>query len=198
MANGRVITGYSKPYVAVYTNNSGTITYSSGMALARGVDINVSVDTNDASKFYADNVLAEEAGNLFTSGSVTATVDGLKDAARKLIMGLPTATSVTVGTSTVDVLEYDDRQQIPYVGFGFVVRVMEDNVTSYVPFVFPKIQFAEDGLEAATQEESIDFQTSELTASIMRDDSTYHCWKKIGEEQTTEALAEAVVKALLA
>ena len=68
----------------------------------------------------------------------------------------------------------------------------------YVPFVFPKIQFAEDGLEAATQEESIDFQTSELTASIMRDDSTYHCWKKIGEEQTTEALAEAVVKALLA
>lgn len=198
MANGRVITGYSKPYVALYTNNGGTITYSSGMALARGVDINVSVDTNDASKFYADNVLAEEAGNLFTSGSVTATVDGLKDAARKLVMGLPTATTVTVGTSTVDVYEYDDRQQIPYVGFGFVVRVMEDNVTSYVPFVFPKIQFAEDGLEASTQEESIDFQTSELTASIMRDDSTYHRWKRIGEEQATEALAEAVVQALLA
>lgn len=197
MANGRVITGYSKPYVALYANDGGTITYTSGTALARGVDVNVSVDTNDASKFYADNVLAEEAGNLFTSGSITLTVDGLKDAARKLVMGLPTATSVTVGTSTVDVLEYDDRQQIPYVGFGFVVRVMEDNVTSYVPFVFPKIQFAEDGLEAATQEESIDFQTSELTASIMRDDSTYHRWKRVGEEQTTEALAEAVVKALL-
>lgn len=198
MANGRVITGYSKPYVALYANNNGTITYSSGTALARGVDVNVSVDTNDASKFYADNVLAEEAGNLFTSGSITLTVDGLKDAARKLVMGLPTATSVTVGTSTVDVLEYDDRQQIPYVGIGFVVRYMENGVTSYVPYVFPKCIFSEDGIEANTQEESIEFQTTELTATLMRDDSTNHRWRRIAEAQTTEALAEDAVEAMLA
>lgn len=41
MANGKVITGYSKPYVALYNNNGGTITYTSGMPLARGVDVSL-------------------------------------------------------------------------------------------------------------------------------------------------------------
>lgn len=198
MANGRVITGFSKPYIAIYNANEGSPTYSNAQALARGVSISLSLDTGDTEDFYADNVLAESAGGVFTGGSATLTVDGLKDAARKALLGLPTETSVTVDSATVKVMEYDDRQVIPYVGLGFVVRVMENGRTSYVPYVLPKVIFAEDGLEAATQEENIDFQTSELTATIMRDDSANHCWRRIAEEQTTEALAEAVVQALLA
>lgn len=198
MANGRVITGFSKPYVALYANNEGTITYSSGTALARGVDVDISLETSDANIFYADNVAAESIGGTFTGGTITLTVDGLKDAARTLIMGLPAATEVTVGQATVDVFVYDDNQTIPYVGIGFVVRYMENGVTSYVPYVLTKAIFDVDGLSAETQGESIDFQTSELTASLMRDDSSAHAWRKIGEAQTTEALAEAVIEELLA
>lgn len=198
MANGRVITGFSKPYVALYSADGTTVTYSSGTALARGVSVSLDIETGDNENFYADNIMAESAGGTFTGGTVTLTVDGLKDAARKLIMGLPTETSLTVGTATVKVQEYDDRQAIPYVGIGFVVRYMENGVTSYVPYVFPKCIFSEDGIEANTQEESIEFQTTELTATLMRDDSTNHRWRRIAEAQTTEALAEDAVEAMLA
>lgn len=198
MANGRVITGYSMPKVAVYSYASNTVTYTGLTALARGVSVSMDVETSDSSDFYADNVLAESAGGRFTGGTVTLTVDGLKDAARKLIQGLPTETSLTVGTATVKVLEYDDRQAAPYVGIGFVVRYMENGVTSYVPVVLTKCVFDVDTIEAETQGETIDFQTAELTATIARDDTANHTWRRIGEAQTTEALAEAVIAAMLA
>lgn len=197
MANGKVITGYSKPFVALYNNNEGTITYSSGMPLARGVDVSVEAETGDAVNFYADNVMAESVGGVFTGATITMTVDGLKDAARKLIMGLPNAEPLTVGSDSVDIYTYDDRQNIPNVGIGFVVRYMESGVASYQPVVFTKASFSVDGLDAATQEEEIEFQTTELEAALMRDDSEHHAWRKIGAEQTTEAAAVNVVKALL-
>ena len=197
MANGKVITGYSKPFVALYNNNEGTITYSSGMPLARGVDVSVEAETGDAVNFYADNVMAESVGGVFTGATITMTVDGLKDAARKLIMGLPNAEPLTVGSDSVDIYTYDDRQNIPNVGIGFVVRYMESGVASYQPVVFTKASFSVDGLDAATQEEEIEFQTTELEASLMRDDSEHHAWRKIGAEQTSEADAVVVVRALL-
>ena len=196
-ANGRVITGYSMPKYAVIGENG----YGTVKALARGVSVSMDIETADDNNFYADNVLAESASGLFTGGTLTLTVDGLKDDARKDIQGLPTADSVTItegGTATVSVYVYDDRQTVPYCGIGFVVRYMEEGVTSYVPVVLTKVQFSVDSIEANTQEEDIDWQTSELSAKIFRDDTTNHSWRKIGAAQTTEAKATAVISALLA
>lgn len=194
MANGRVITGYSKPKYMVH-GATGTAKY-----LARGVDVSLDIETADDNIFYADNVQAESASGLFTGGTLTLTVDGLKDDARKDIQGLPTAESIQVtgADENTTALVYDDRQVIPYCSFGFIVRFMEEGITTYVPYVLTKVQFAVDGLEAATQEEEIDWQTSELTATIFRDDTQNHAWRKIGSAQTTEAKAEAVLNALLA
>jgi len=198
MANGRVLTGFSMPWVALYANSSGTISYSGGMPLARGVSVSLDVETSDDNDFYADNVLAETDNQGFSSGTVTLTVDGLKDAARKLIMGITASKSVTIGTDTTVVFEqYDDTQTIPYVGVGFVARYMEDGVTTYVPYILNKVKFNPEGLEATTQEEEIDWQTTELEGSIMRDDSTAHAWKLIGAAQTTEAAAVDAYKAIL-
>ena len=197
MANGRVITGYSKPKIAKYVNTNGTISYTDRMALARGVNVSLSLETGDAVNFFADNVNAESAGGVFTGGTVTSVIDGLKDAARKFAMGLPTESTITVDSSTVKVQDYDDRQVIPYLGYGFIIRVMEEGVTSYIPYVLTKVIFDEDGLEAATQGENIEFQTTELTATVLRDDSANHRWRRIAEAQTTEAAAEAVLDALL-
>ncbi len=197
MANGKVITGYSKPYVALYNYNGGAITYSSGMPLARGVDVAVEAESGDGVNFYADNVVAESVGGVFTGATITMTIDGLKAPARKLIMGLPTAEQITVGQNTYDVVKYDDRQQIPYVAIGFVVRYMENGNTTYTAVVFKKAAFNVDGLDAATQEEEIEFQTTELEATLMRDDSQYHEWKNLVEELPSEEEAENVIKALL-
>lgn len=197
MAAGRVLTGFSMPYVAVYSANGSTVSYTGVTQLARGVSVAIAIESGDGTTFFADNVAAEGTGGVFTGGTVTLTVDGLKDTARKLIEGLATPTKVTVGSSQVDVYSYDTDQEIPYVGIGFVCRYMENGVTSYVPVVITKTQFDVDGMTATTQGESVEFQTQELTATIMRDDTTKHSWRKIAAAQTTETDAVSVIQAIL-
>ena len=195
MANGKVITGYSMPIVAKYTYSNNTISYTDVMPLARGVEVSMEVETGDATNFYADNTIAEAVAGQFNGATATLTVDGLKDAARDLIAGITTKGSLVVDSKTVATVVYDDLQVIPYVGIGFVVRYMENGVTSYAPIILPKAQFSPEGLEAATQGEEVEFQTTELTATVMRSDAAGHRWKVVAEDQTTEADAVAVLNA---
>ena len=187
-AAGRVCTGFSKPYVALYSASSGTVTYSSGALLGRGVEVSVEAEeASEANNFYADNVIAESISGVFSGGTATLTVDGLLDATRKLIYGLPAAD----GDGWT---HFGDSQSVPYVGIGFVTRYMSEGVTSYVPTILTKAIFQAEPQEAATQEDEVEFQTTELTATLLRDDSDNHDWKMIGAPQTSEALAEAEIK----
>lgn len=194
-AAGKVCTGFSLPYVATYSASGGSVTYADGQKLARGVNVTISPEAADDNVFYADNVAAETIGGTFSGGTVSLTVDGLLVAAEKLIMGLPAATSQAVGSGTVSVYEYGDAQEIPYVGIAFIARYMSDGVTTYVPFLLTKARFNTFETAAATQEDAIDWQTQSLEAVLMRDDTANHNWKKLAEDQTTEAAAEAVIKA---
>lgn len=197
MANGKVITGYSMPFVALYAAANGVVTYSGGIPLARGVDVSLSVEGGSDNDFYADNVKAESNNQTFSSGTLSLTVDGLKEAARKLISGVKTTRKEGTGDTAVSFDVYDDKQEMPYVGVGFVVRYMEDGVTTYAPIIIKKVKFSPEGLDAATQEENIEWQTTKLEASIMRDDTANHEWKLIGEDQTTEEAAVAAYKLVL-
>ena len=195
MANGKVITGYSQPIVAKYTYSSNTISYSNVTPLARGVEVQMEVEIGDATNFFADNTIAEAVAGQFNGATATLTVDGLKDTARNLIAGLTTSKQILVGTSTVNAKVYDDLQVIPYVGIGFVVRYMENGVTTYAPVILPKAQFSPESLNAATQGEAVEFQTTELQATVMRADDANHSWKVVAEDQATEAAAVAVINA---
>lgn len=198
MANGRVITGYSMPRVALYSESNGTITYTDGMALARGVNVTLTPDdAGDDNVFYADNQAAERVAGTFNGGTITLTVDGLLDAARKLILGLPAATQETIGGNPVDVYTWDDDQAIPYCGVGWIVRYMQDGVTTYEPHVAMKVRFSNPSENAATQEEDIDWQTTELEATMLRADDAKHSWFKTYAEQATEAAALAILDSVL-
>jgi len=186
MAAGRVCTGYSKPYVALYSATGGTVTYSSGQILARGVSVSASAESADDNNFYADNVISESENGVFTSGELSMTVDGLLGTAEKLIMGLPASTS--------GFTDYDDDQVVPDVGVGFIARYMSGGVVTYVPYIFPRCQFSFPNVDAATQEESIDWQTTDLTATIKRAENAKRTWKKVGDPEDTEAAAEAAIK----
>lgn len=188
-AAGRITTGFSLPYVALYAASGGTITYTSGQKLARGVDVTISPESSDDNIFYADNVAAENEAGRFTGGTVSLTVDGLLPATKKLIFGLPTST----GGWTA----YGDDMAVPYVGIGYIARVQSDGVVAYVPTVLAKCRFSLPEDAAATQEESIDWQTQSLEATIMRADDANHVWKFEGDEETTEAAAEAALKTKL-
>lgn len=188
MAAGRVMTGFSLPYVALYTANGGTVTYSNGQRLARGVQVSIEAEAEDDNIFYADNISAESAPGIFTSGTATFTVDGLKLAAERLIMGISEA-------DAQGFIHYGENLTIPYVGVGFICRYMEDGVTSYVPYILTKCRFVTPGVDAQTATETIEWQKQEITATLLRDDTANHDWKLVGEEQTTEALAEGKIKA---
>ena len=193
-AAGKVCTGFSLPYVAAYANSQGTISYSSGQKLARGVSVSVAPEVADNNNFYADNVLAESVNGTFTGGTVTLTVDGLLPAAEALIFGLGTASTV----SGVSAYAYDDSATPPYVGIGFIARYMSDGATSYKAIMLTKCKFSLPTEEAATQEDQISWQTQALNATIMRDDSADHVWKIVGAtEYASESAAEADLKKLL-
>lgn len=190
MAAGKVITGFSKPYVAVYSYSGNKVTYANGQILARGVEVEISPEVSDANNFYADNIVAETAAGVFTGGELTLTVDGLFQAAERLIMG--------IGEPGTDgFIAYGAESAPPFVGVGFVIRYMSDGVTSYKPVVLPKVAFAPATISAATQEDEIDWQTQELIASIFRDDTAASVWQYSGGEETTEAAAEAKIKTKL-
>ena len=186
-----VTTGFSLPYVAKYANTTGTNRFSDGMKLARGVSVSVDAEVVDDNNFYADNILAETENGAVSGGTITLTVDGLSPEARRLIMGLPTA-------NTAGWTSYGDSASQPYVGVGFLRRTMNNGTTNWWAVVFPKCRFAFDGEEAETSEDQISWQTKELTASFMRDDTSNHVWKYANDTAyATEALAEAALKTFL-
>lgn len=197
-ANGKVITGFSDPWVAIYASSGTSVTYTSTTVLARGVSVSITPDdVGDDNIFYADNEPAEYASAVFKGADLTLTVDGMLDAARDLVLGLPAATAVTVGTGTVNVTEFGDSQSIPYIGVGFVVRYMSDGVTSYGGVVLNKCKINNIDTNAATQEEDIDWQTQELTGRVLRSDDANHTWRMITEDLSTQAAAVNAVKVLL-
>lgn len=189
-ANGRVITGFSKPYVAKYTANGSTVTYSEGMILARGVSVSLAPESADDNNFYADNVVAESAGGVFTGGTATLTVDGLNPAARSLAMGLAEA-------NTEGWIEDGDSTEAPYLAVGYIVRYMSGGDVIYVPTVLAKTKMAIPAEEAATQEDQIAWQTTAIDFTLMRDDTENHTWRYIGADCATEAAAVAALKTKL-
>lgn len=198
MASGKVCTGFSFPFVAKYSAAGGTVTYSEGMELARGVEVSIEPEVGDTNPFHANNVAAETAPGKFTGGTATLTVDGLKSEAETLIMGLPEPDSLSYGESkTVNLLKYGDAMNPPYVGIGFVVRYMSDGVESFSPMVLTKARFQTPATSAATQEDQIEWQTQELTADLMRDDSADKAWKTVAEDVQTEDEAVEILKAIL-
>lgn len=168
-------TGYRYPMYAGYSAAGTTVTYSNLASLGRGVSMDWDIDVSDTNGFYADDVRAEEAGGIFQSGSGTAVIDGLDQTVAAKILGLPATRSKSVGGTTVTVQGYS-KGTPPYVGLGFIKRQQMNGVVTYLPIVFPKVRFNMPSGSLATQEEDIDWQTQELTFTILRDDTVNEEW----------------------
>lgn len=186
--------GLSKPYYAKYAATGSTVTYSGGGILAKAVEFSAEIEDTEDNNLYADNGIAE-ADRSFSGGTLTITTDDLEQDASAAILGI-TPKSLTiegVETETPTELVYGDSQVIPYLGFGIIVKKKINNVTKWRAIVFTKIMFSVPNDAATTQGETIEWQTPELTATIMRDDTTEHAWKR-ESTMDSEADAEAYIK----
>ena len=198
MANGKVIVGYSLPYVAKYSAADNVVTYTLGQPMARGVSVDLKAEKGDDTNFYADNQIAETDGGVFTKGTATLVVDGLKKTARKMMQGLGEDETISVGSKQVPLTVYnDDQDQNTYVGIGFIIKYMESGVLSYTAVILTKALVSPEGLQAATKEDKTSFQTQSLEATIFRDDSAKHDWKKLAEDLASESEAYDVIKTVL-
>lgn len=188
MAAGRVAIGFSKPYVADYVNNGGTISFANARVLARGVGVSLEVDSADDNVFYADNQSAETDTGSFTGGTITLTTDHLFTDAARFLYGLPAAGSDGW-------VAYDDNMSHGYKAVGYIGKYMSDGVVSFVPTIVVKCSFNQPSEELNTQEDEIDWQTLELEGRILRGDDPNHTWRYITEEgYATEAAAEAALQ----
>lgn len=189
-----VTIGYSKPYVALYNGSTGKDVYTEGMDLGGGVSYSDSIEVADDNDFYADNRVDETESGVFTSGEATMTVNYLSPTAAKMILGITNQTTV----GDVQWNDYDDDANPPEVGYGHVKKVMNNGVVQYMAFALPRIKFSLPSESAETQGESIDWQTQELTATIMRSLNGKHKWRDDANDAfDTEEEAYAAVKAFL-
>ena len=187
--------GLSKPYYAIYSAGSGTPTYSKGAAMGKATEANIEIETSDNNNLYADNAIAETDVQ-FAGGALTLSTDDLSPEVSAAILGItPTPLGEIAGVTDEEVNEliYDDNQVTPYLGVGFIVKHIVGGVTKWRGIVLTKTIFSVPADAATTQGESIEWQVPELTATIMRDDSSTHAWKKEAMF-TTEAQAEAYIK----
>lgn len=189
------IIGLSKPYYAIYSATGSAVSYASGGVLGKATEANIDIETSEDNNLYADNGIAE-TDRQFTGGTLTLSTDDLSQEVSKAILGLKEETLDTIeGITDEDVKEliYDETQQTPYLGVGFIIKKVRGGVTLWRGVVLTKIMFSIPSDSATTQGESIEWQVPELSATVMRDDSATHVWKREATF-TTEAQAEAYIK----
>lgn len=192
-----VTIGFSEPHVAKYSESGGVVTYSEGMKLARGVELSIEVESADDNNFYCDDIVGESETGVMTSGTATITVDGMEPEAAVFVLGLPEAAQETIDEEQVEVYDYDDRMNPPYIGLGGIRKCMMHGVTYWEPIVLTKTKLNIPGDTMHTQEDSIDWQTQELTAPILRDDTPNRKWKRVFARQTSKEAALNIIKKYL-
>ena len=191
--------GLSKPYIATYVNTSGTISYSARTVLGKYTEIDISLDSADDNILYADNGPAE-TDSQFSGGTVTVTTDDLRPDAFKTALGLIEAEiAATMGTTTPTPkwLIFDDQQAAPYFALGGIIKKKVDGAYKWQAFILEKIKFKNPDLSLTTQGESVEWQTPELEATILRSDAANHPWYRISTLLDSEDDAVAAIEAYL-
>lgn len=187
--------GVCKPYFGKYAANGNSVSYTYVGRLGYAVQIEVNLDNADPIILYADNGPRESAAG-FSGGTATLGLDELPIAIAKDILGL----TVTDHEATQTAHAYSEMAYkevvAPYIGIGFIVNVQYGGTKQYLAVILTKAQFQTPQLSVATQGETIEFQTPNLTATLLKDDQADPVWR-IDAYFDNEPQAEGWIKAQL-
>lgn len=188
--------GLSKPYIATYANNNGTVTYTARAMLGKYTEIDMSLDSADENILYADNGPAE-TDSQFSGGTVTVTTDDLRADVFKTVFGLveeAIATTMATTTPTPKWMVFNDSQASPYFALAGVIKKKVDGAYKWQAFVLEKVKFRNPDLSVTTQGDTIEWQTPELEAMILRSDASGHPWYRLSTELDSEEDAAAAIE----
>lgn len=189
--------GLSKPYYAKYSYDemTSTVTYSEGGLMGKLVEMSNEPETTEDSNLYADNGVAESE-RAFSGGSVSFTTDHFTQEVTKAILGVKEQPVTVSGADEATELIFDDDQNAPYLGVGYIIKGKKNGEHVWRAVVLCKVMFSIPSESATTQGESIEWQTPELSATIMKSDAAGHPWRRQADFKT-EAAAEAYIKQIL-
>lgn len=186
--------GLSKPYFSVYTESTGA--YAGATLMGKATTWELSLDSGSDNVLYGDNAPAESETQ-FAGGTIAIGTTELDASVIVPLLGV-TKTTETIGTASVEVLHYDDRQTVPYVGVAAIRKAMIGGVVKYQAIMLNKVKFSNLAESLETQGETITWNTPTIEGTVSKDDSTYHEWKKESGLLATEAEAIAVITAWMA
>lgn len=176
--------GLLKPRIAKYADASGVVTYTDGQILGKAIEHDLTLNNSDPVILYADDGAAESVGG-FSSGTLTVGTDELPIEIAALIYGIEPETITTPASGSA--VSFDDDTTPPYLGYGVIVPKIRNNVRTWMAVLLTKIKFNVVGDSFQTKGETVEFQTPELTATVMRDDTSKHKWRQWAEFGTEEA-----------
>ena len=134
-------------------------------------------------------------------GTVTVTTDDLRAEAFKTALGLveeSIAATVATTSPAPKWMVFNDSQAAPYFALGGIIKKKVDGAYKWQAFILEKIKFRNPDLSVATQGETIEWQTPELEATILRSDASGHPWYRLSTELDSEEDAIAAIEAYLA
>lgn len=179
------IKGLCCPVIGKYNNSDGNVTYSTPTVIAKAVESTISIESGDDNPFYADNGIAENDKGTFQGGELTWKTSDLDQETSALILGNSTYTdTLTIDSSPVEVIVqvFDDNSSAPYLGAGIIETHQINDVNKYRAIFLNKVYFNVPEDSATTQGETIEWQTPEITGTILRsdavDDNGNHPWKE--------------------
>ena len=166
--------GLSNPYIAKLVDETMK-TYADCFACGKAMTVNITPNCNEA-KLYANNQLAENVKE-FKDGNITLGTDRLPVKAMTVCFGH------TVSDDEKEVI-YKTNDAANYVGVGFYVDEMINNVKEYVATVVYKVKFSETANDYTTKGENIEFKTPSIEGTIAGLES--------GEWKTTKTFSSSM------
>ena len=173
--------GVSKPYVAQYSWNGSAVTYSDGQLIAKAAEFSTTINSASDNNFYADNAVSE-SDTEFSNGSGQMTVDDLLADPAKFIYGLEQESYTPTGgsASPVQINQYNNAMVSPYCGLGVIIKIKHNNTDMWRGVILNKVQFTVPSESVQTQGQTINWQTTPVPFTILRDDTAKQGWMKDG------------------
>lgn len=184
------IKGLSKLVMAPYNFDGSKVTFTNPTLTEKMAEYSIQINQTEDNPLYLDNGIAENDAGTFQNATITIQTGDLTQENSKLILGVNVKKAVQYKKGkTVDETIFDDNRKTQILGTGLIELHQIDNVDHYKAIWFPKVMYSIPNDAAVTRGAQIDWQTKELSGSVMRSDevtttaeeddvSVVHPWKQ--------------------
>lgn len=137
-------------------------TYKTGFLIGKAISVDLSINTND-NPLYADGAIAEN-DRTFSDGEVKITTDDIDLKTEATLLGAEYTES---GLDTPETIIKSALDAAPFVGLGFYKSGIKNNEKYFECTLLFKTQFSPFSESGKTKEKQIEWQTPEISGSIM-------------------------------